>query len=495
MATGSEQPYLRDALPVGTELGTYQIESVLGHGGFGIVYRARHLELDSVVAIKELLPLDLAVRDGCAVHPRSTDCVEAFDEARVRFLDEARSLVQFRSHPGVITCLEFFRAHGTAYMVMEYERGTTLSELLKQREADGRPFGQADLLRIAGPLLEALSAVHEAGQLHRDIKPSNILVRRRDGKPILIDFGAAKQTAATHSKSFAPATEGYAAPEQVGEGELGTWTDLYAIGAVFWRMVAGGNPPWNPPNPIKVESRLNAMVRGSADPLPTARTLGSGRFSEALLHAIDKCLKLPEPARVQNCIHLMNLLQVSHDDKPSPGHGGAHGEPSRETRAASGQHPRAFRGRVRPLLIVLASASVAILLAFGGSIQAHLHYSLARQYDQGHFVQQDLPAAAWHYESAANLGHTNAQFNLGNMYCAGDGVRRDRNQCEDWYRSAAEKGHVSARYNLYLMLLFSESRGEESRYGEAEQWRELLLQSRRGRSLVEHGSYRPIPRL
>ena len=108
---------------------------------------------------------------------------------------------------------------------------------------------------------------------------------------------------------MAPYTEGYAALEQVGEGDLGPWTDLYAAGAVMWRMVAGGNPPWAPPNPVKVERRANAVVRGAADPLPSARELGAGRFSPGVLDVIDRCLKLSEKERIRGCEELLGLLR------------------------------------------------------------------------------------------------------------------------------------------------------------------------------------------
>ena len=115
----AQEDGLRDALPVGTVLRDYVIESVLGHGGFGIVYRARHRELGNIVALKEYLPVELSVREGDSVHPRSGECIEHFQDGLRRFLNEARQLVQFRHHPGVITCLDFFRTNGTAYLVME----------------------------------------------------------------------------------------------------------------------------------------------------------------------------------------------------------------------------------------------------------------------------------------------------------------------------------------------------------------------------------------
>ena len=301
----------RHALPPGTVLnGVYRVEAELGQGGFGIVYRAHHTELDYPVAIKEYLPAELAIREGRSVHPRSADCREHFQEGMRRFLEEAKQLIAFRSHPNIVSCRDFFRGNGTAYLVMEYEEGLPLSELLRAREKEGRPFGEEDLRKVMVPLLEGLARVHAAGVLHRDIKPGNILVHREGERPVLIDFGAAKQNFAERSKSLAPFTEGYAAIEQVGEGKLGPWTDLYGAGAVMWRMVAGGERPYEPPNPVKVESRTHAVLRGESDPMPSARELGRGRFSERVLGAIDKCLELREADRVQDCGKLLGLLDA-----------------------------------------------------------------------------------------------------------------------------------------------------------------------------------------
>ena len=273
-------PSRRDSLPAGTTLREYTLESVVGHGGFGIVYRAQHDELGATVAIKEYLPIELVVREGVQVRVRSAAHSRPYQDGLRRFRDEARALMQFQDHPGVVSCRDFFRAHGTAYMVMEFEDGRSLAEVLAKREAAGRPFGQADLLAVMVPLLEGLERVHEAGLLHRDIKPANILIRKIDGRPVLLDFGASKQVVANQSKSMAPYTEGYAAMEQIAaSGELGTWTDMYGVGAVMWRMVAGGQPPWKPPHPVRVESRSHALMGDSEDPLPPAAQLGEGRFS------------------------------------------------------------------------------------------------------------------------------------------------------------------------------------------------------------------------
>ena len=304
----------RNALPGGTILNeVYTIESELGHGGFGIVYRARHQVL-GLVAIKEYLPLEFALREGKSVNPLSTESQGYFEEGMDRFLGEARQLVKFRIHPSIVSCRDFFRANGTAYLVMDFEEGLPLSRLLQVREAEGRPFDEPGLLGVMIPLLEGLAWVHAAGVLHRDIKPGNILIRKEDGSPVLIDFGAAKQLLADKSKSMAPFSPNYAAMEQVGDGQLGSWTDLYAIGAVMWRMVAGGNRPYEPLNPVRVERRALARVRGEQDPMPPARELGAGRFSENILAAIDRCLELRESDRIQNCGELLKQLRGNEDN-------------------------------------------------------------------------------------------------------------------------------------------------------------------------------------
>ena len=306
----------RDALPQGSVLRDYTIEEVLGHGGFGIVYRARHNELDHVVAIKEYLPSELAVRDGTTVRAKSAECEIHFADGLRRFREEAKALIEFQQHPSIVDCREFFRANGTAYLVMEHVEGLTLSELLRQREEAGQPFTESDLLAIALPLARGLAHIHRAGVIHRDIKPANILVRKSDQQPVLIDFGAAKQAVAEHSRSLAPYTEGYAALEQVADGQLGPWTDLYGFGAVLWRIVAGGNRPWDPPNPVKVERRANARVREGDDPLPTAKELGAGRFAAHVLETIDGCLQLRDTERIRESDRVAQLLQVGGPEYP-----------------------------------------------------------------------------------------------------------------------------------------------------------------------------------
>ena len=355
-----------DALPAGTELHGYVIESVLGHGGFGIVYQARHNELDTLVAVKEYIPAELSVRINNSVAPRSESCAEVFDEGLKRFLDEARQLVRFRRHPCVVSCQDLFRSNGTAYLVMERVDGLPLSELLRLREKRGLPLTEAELLSMIVPLLEGLEAIHAEGVLHRDVKPANILIRRSNEQPVLIDFGAAKQVVAKQSRSFAPYTEGYAAIEQVGAGELGPWTDVYGLGAVMWRVVAGGNPPWedpkwkdrnwSPPNPLKVEARVQAWAFRRSDPLPPAHAIGAGRYSEHVLDAIDSCLQLAEENRIKNCHELLGLLRREKSMA-------AANSPTKEIPTVSNYDPPVVVHRPirRPILADSLAGAVAIL--------------------------------------------------------------------------------------------------------------------------------------
>ncbi len=295
-------------LSSGYILRDYRILSVIGRGGFGVVYRGKHRELGIEVAIKEFFPTELCTRYNQTVQPSKPDFQASYQENLDRFIREAQQLENFRNCPNIVTCRDLFRANGTAYIVMDYIQGIPLSVLLERREARGKPFTENDLLLVILPLLEGLKIVHESGVYHRDIKPSNILTRRADSAPILIDFGAAKHEVSKHTKSFAPYSDGYASMEQVGEGEIGPWTDIYGVGAVMWRMVAGGNPPFSPPNPLNSQKRAFELMHGRTDPMPSAKEIGSKRFSNRILEAIDDALIINVSNRLQNCHELRNGL-------------------------------------------------------------------------------------------------------------------------------------------------------------------------------------------
>jgi serine/threonine protein kinase len=234
------EPDSPEALPPQTMLLEYQLESVLGAGGFGVTYLALDTLLQKRVAIKEYLPGELALRalDGGVV-PVNTDSEYNYKWGLTRFLDEARTLARF-DHPNIVRVSRYFEANGSGYMVMNYEKGELLGESL--RRAPQPEEGQ--LKRILLPLLDGLQAVHREGFLHLDIKPNNILIRD-DGTPVLLDFGAARLAIGDAMQIGASVlTPGYSPPEQYSRnGRQGPWSDIYALAGVLYRAVTSEHPP------------------------------------------------------------------------------------------------------------------------------------------------------------------------------------------------------------------------------------------------------------
>jgi serine/threonine protein kinase len=178
-------------LPQGIILNNrYEIESVLGHGGFGITYLAQDLTLNVHVAVKEYIPRQMATRSEGAtkISVYTGEALEHFKYGLKKFLDEARAVAQFADHPNIVSARDYFEAHGTAYMVMRYVQGVDFKQYLAQN--GGKiPFDLA--LKIMMPVMDALRKVHAAGLLHRDVSPDNIYLTI-DGQVKLMDFGAAR---------------------------------------------------------------------------------------------------------------------------------------------------------------------------------------------------------------------------------------------------------------------------------------------------------------
>src|SRR5881396_3071679 len=194
-------------LPDGYQLENYRIASVLSCGGFSIVYLA-YDENDQPVAIKEYLPSQLALRkEGDALPSIAEDNLATFRYGMRCFFEEGRSLARL-SHPNVVRVLNFFRANETVYMVMRYERGRTLQEHIHSRRGAVK---EKFIRHVFTLLLNGLREVHSNKLLHLDIKPANIYIRN-DSTPVLIDFGAARQTLAQEGPRLNPMyTPGFAA--------------------------------------------------------------------------------------------------------------------------------------------------------------------------------------------------------------------------------------------------------------------------------------------
>jgi serine/threonine protein kinase len=273
-------------LPVGFVVHSeYVIERLLGHGGFGFTYRALHRSLDVSVALKEFFPFDLVTRRADqTVEPISPDKAEAFESAKAAIFGEAQALARLK-HDGIVGVFGVFEHQGTVYSVLENIDGTSVASWLGNRKTSP---DQAELDRISNKVLDALALVHDHGLLHRDIVPINILLRSRDGMPVLIDFRSAIKI--TPAKITAIATGSYA-PYELAVDDInaqGPWTDIYSFAAVLHRVVTGQDPP----------ETLPRMIR---DPyIPLAHRVGPGRYRPSFLNAIDWGLAASPKARPQD---------------------------------------------------------------------------------------------------------------------------------------------------------------------------------------------------
>ena len=239
----NEEPVSPLQLPPGTLLaGRYLTGRVLGYGGFGVTYLGWDQMLEQKVAVKEYLPSEFATRmvGQCDVTIFSGNKAEQFEGGLHRFVEEAKRLAQFQSEPGIVRVFDSFEENGTAYLVMEYLEGETLTALL-EREGKLDPERAIALLE---PVIRSLETVHATGIIHRDIAPDNIFLTK-DGRVKLIDFGAARYATTSHSRSLTVIIKpGYSPEEQYrSRGEQGPWTDVYALAAVLYRIITGETPP------------------------------------------------------------------------------------------------------------------------------------------------------------------------------------------------------------------------------------------------------------
>ena len=288
-------------LPSGYVLNGYRIDKPLSSGGFSIVYLARD-EAGTLFAIKEYLPSSLALRsEGTEVAIVDEENLSTFRHGLKCFFEEGRSLALI-SHPNVVRVENFFRANETVYMVMQYVRGRTLQFHIQRNRHE---FTETFIRRLFINLMNGLREVHAQKLLHLDIKPANIYLAM-DGRPVLLDFGAARITLSDEPMKLKPMyTAGFAAPEQYtfNPVELGPWSDIYSVGATMYTCI-GGTPPHS------ADSRLKK------DHLIPLRTLARLSYSNELYDIIDKCLKLDHLDRPQTAFELQKLLMEEPANDP-----------------------------------------------------------------------------------------------------------------------------------------------------------------------------------
>lgn len=271
--------------------GKYKIIRFISNGGFGCTYEAQHIMLDTRVAIKEFFVKDFCNRDEttCHVTVGTQSKKGLVDKLRRKFIDEAKSLWRLQHH-GIVKVIDVFEENGTAYYVMDYINGHSLSELVRNH-----PLPEKQAVDYIRQVCDALKYVHENNRLHLDIKPANIMITA-EGKAVLIDFGASKQydeENGENTSTLLGKTPGYAPPEQMGNDvvHFTPATDIYAIGATLFKALTGITPP-----------TANMLISGETlPPLPD-------EISKSTKDAILAAMKLNKRLRPQTVDEFLKIL-------------------------------------------------------------------------------------------------------------------------------------------------------------------------------------------
>lgn len=279
----------------------YIIGTVVGFGGFGVLYRAWDRKLEHMVAIKEYYPAGMVTRI-----PGQKEVIlytgkkhDEYKNGLTRFLDEARNTARFSSNPNIVNVFDFFEENGTAYMVMEFLEGVSLKEYISR--AGGRlPWQQA--VEIGLRIIDALKDVHGAKILHRDLSPDNVFMCD-DGKIKLLDFGAARFTGLDDERTRTIVLKmGFAPPEQYrSKSQQGPYTDIYALGATLYRAITGQTPD-------ESVNRQDSINHNEGDTLKPMSQFVEG-IPDYLDNAVLRAMALEPTLRFQNVQQMADALQ------------------------------------------------------------------------------------------------------------------------------------------------------------------------------------------
>jgi serine/threonine protein kinase len=453
---------LHGALAVGSRLESYEIANILGVGGFGITYKGYDHDLRRDVAIKEYLPNGLAQRtaDGTTVVPRSDNDRKHYEYGLKQFLEEARILAKFKER-SIVHVNRFIEANGTAYLVMDYEDGESLAEQLKRSGV----LTEAEARAILVPILEGLRVVHAKGVLHRDIKPGNIFLRK-DGPPVLLDFGAARQALGEQTRTLTGiVTPGYGPFEQYGSlGRQGPWTDLYALGATMYHCLTGRAP-------VEAPDRITVLQEGAPDPLKPVVEAAAGRCSRELLTVVDWMLAPHAKDRPHSAEDVLARLTRRKGTSPEPRVASAF--PKTQVMSGGTTDVAAERPSAPPPTKEQARAFEACR-ATAEQGEAAAQYELAMMHAYGRGTARDESAALEWLRKAAAQGHGAAQGKLGLMLFRGIGTAKDEVVAAEWLGKAAERGDIVAQFNLGMM--YAHGLGVQQDLAQALKWYQLAAE-------------------
>ncbi|MEL6180370.1 MAG: serine/threonine-protein kinase [Myxococcota bacterium] len=306
-ACGQSSPMLTGRWPqdpwLGTQVRDYTVEALIGVGGFGSVYRVRHLLLEQVLAMKVL-------KAQLASDPRY----------HRDFIDEVRLLMRL-NHPNIVTCYDLGRLDdGSLFVLMEWIDGRRLSAVL---ESDG-PVAPVHVREIAAQVASALAAAHAQGVLHRDLKTDNILMRHSDRRITVIDFGIAKTLGPNTSArvlSRLVGTPMFMAPEQFNMGaEIDARLDLYQLGALMF-MLLTAEPPYRS-KASNLEAYLESIARqqkeryGQLGPRPSSLNPALAKDDPLLDGLTGRLLSTDRAMRPDSAEAVRGMLLHSDDTSP-----------------------------------------------------------------------------------------------------------------------------------------------------------------------------------
>ena len=480
--------------------GKYQIIKTLGQGGFGITYEAEQVALHRRVAIKEFFMKDYCDRDSTTSHVTlgtSEGSKELVERFRSKFIREAQMIAGL-DDPHIIKIHDIFEENGTAYYVMAFLDGGSLSDLVKKNG----PLPENQAVSYIKQVGNALDYIHKQNVLHLDVKPSNILLNA-SGEAVLIDFGISKHYDAEGGQtSTTPVgiSKGYAPMEQYQQGNITKFspaTDIYSLGATLYFLLTGQTPP----------EAAEVYEEG----LPEIR----GYVSDCVKEAISKAMAPKRKDRPQDIASFLSLLPSSQEIdasskkeyhsieetkipssdestvvQPTPAKEPEIVTPKpatptrNETPKQSHEGSKSTGGKtiIFALLGILALAGILWLLfrnpysteaertyrkdAERGNAEAQ--YNLGACFENGNGVNQDFAQAAQWYAKAAKQGLADAQVALGILFATGHGVKEDISAACDMFRRAAEQGDIDAQVYLGRQYLVGE--GVKQDWSEAKKW-------------------------
>lgn len=363
--------------------GKYLVGKSLGDGGFGITYIGMEIDLEQRVAIKEFYPYGFVTRNS-----KQSDMVYAVDSAseaffkeeKTKFIEEGKVLARLDDQSGIVKVKDYLESNGTAYIVMEYLEGENLKSRMESR---GGKLPAAEVLKLMQPVIRSMAGIHREGLIHRDISPDNIMITKR-GQVKLIDFGAVSSSNTVNAENTILYKPGYSPIEQeVEEGKLGTYSDIYAFCATMYHAITGVLPQDSllrkaqdtlvPPTdlgaeltPLQEAAIMNGLVLDSEDRIKDAEAL----YYFLYLYGQDEQTKgEATPQKMQVLVHEKSTAEMVEKLKEK-------GRMERKKRTIM------FGATIAVMVMMLVGSLVTIYQLSRGQQNENMQNTMAQIYDE-----------------------------------------------------------------------------------------------------------------